>query len=159
MISKAITITFISTTDDSDLVLVLELDDEKNESATQFDYNTIAYFRAYTYPSDMKLDMSPTDGIISSQESGTSDDEEEFISFVDTNEAVLSKPCLTVVSTDWLGRSLGAISVDGTKVTSSKEGTGVLKIKYKSRFRRYGLYLTTRDEDTYPVIIYVVGTR
>lgn len=155
MISKSITITFVSTPDEP--ALVLELDSDMNEEATEFDYNTTAYFLAYSDPSDMTLTMTPSDGSISSQGNGESE-EEEFLSFVNTNEATLSKPCLSVTSTEWLGTSLGAVSVDGTKVTVSQEGVGVLKINYTSAFRRYGLYLSTKDEENYPVVVYVVGT-
>ena len=48
MISKSITITFVSTPDEP--ALVLELDSDMNEESTEFDYNTTDYFLAYSEP-------------------------------------------------------------------------------------------------------------
>ena len=155
MISKAVIITFVSA--DPTLELVLELDTEKNESVTRFDYNTKAYFRAYTYPENMTLKTTPTDGVLSNEGSGNSD-EEEIVTFIDSNESKLAKPCKSIQSTTWLGTSLGAISIKGSKIIASKVGTAVLKVVYTSHFRRYGLYLSTRDQETYLVIVYVIGS-
>ena len=157
MIKKSITITFVAIDPRAGDSLVLELDSEKNDEETEFAYGTKAYFRAYTYPTSMSLEMTPTDGTITSEGSGSSD-EEDFVSFVDTNEASLSKPCNTLTSTSWLGTSLGSVSILGDKITVSTKGTGVLKVVFKGSFRRYGLTLNERDEDSYPVIVFVEGT-
>ena len=153
-VTKSVTIQFVTVSLDE---LIIELDSVMNDEETQFKYGEKAYFRAFSYPIDLSLTLTPTDGVISNEGNGDSDEEDEIITFINTNEGSTSKPVQSITSYSWLGNSLGSVSAMGSTITASKEGTGVLKITYKSNFRRFGLVLLTRDEDTYTVIIVVVG--
>lgn len=155
-VTKSVTIQFVAVTVAAELIL--QLDSVKNDEKTSFNYGEKAYFQAFSHPTTMGLSLTPTDGVISNEGSGSSD-EEETITFVDSDEGSVSKPVQSITSYSWLGTSLGSVSSDGTtKIKTSRKGTGVLKIVYKSDFRRYGLMLGTRDEESYQVVVVVVGT-
>lgn len=153
-VSKAVTIQFVAVSLNEELLV--ELDSVRNDEETQFKYGDKAYFRVYSYPIALSLTLTPTDGSISEEGNGDSD-EEELISFIATNQGSTSKPVRSITSRSWLGNSLGSVSAVGSALTTSQEGTGVLKITYKSNFRRFALTLGTRDEDTYTVIVVVTG--
>ena len=156
-VTKSVTIQFVAITAGADLIL--QLDSEANDEKTSFNYGEKAHFQAFSHPTTMVLSLTPTDGVISNEGSGTSDEEDEIVTFVDPDEGNVSKPVHSITSYSWLGTSLGSVSSDGTtKIKTSQKGTGVLKITYKSNFRRYGLVLSTKDEESYPVIVVVVGT-
>ena len=155
-VTKSVTIEFVAVTVAAELIL--QLDSVMNDEKTSFEYGEKAYFQAFSYPVSMVLALTPTDGVISNEGSGTSDEEDEIVTFVDSDEESVSKPVLSITSYNWLGTSLGSVASDGTKIITSVKGTGVLKITYTSNFRRYGLVLPTKDEESYPVIVVVVGT-
>ena len=158
MAEQSISIVFVTKEVAAGEALVVDLDKEKNEDKTQFVYGDRAYFRIYTYPEDMELIITESDGHVSSQGSGESE-EEAFIVFKDTSEGSCSKPVSTLISSKWLGNSLGSISIEGTKITASSKGVAVLKLKYKADFRRYALGLSSKGEDTYTVVVYIQGSR
>lgn len=156
MADQSITITFCSEVTEEDQALVVELDDEMNNDKTQFLYGEKAYFKIYKYPSSLSLTITPSDGTIASEGSGT-DDEEENITFVNTDTASSSKPVKSISSYSWLGNSLGAVSGLGTTVNASNEGVGVLKLDYKSDFVRYSITIGTQSEEEYPIVVFILG--
>lgn len=153
MADQSITVTFVT---EADPALVVELDDEMNNDKTQFCYGEKAYFRIYKYPSTLELTITQSDGTIASEGSGTSD-EEETITFVDTDSSSASKPIESISSYSWLGNSLGAVSGIGTTVKSSNEGVGVLKLEYTSDFVRYSITIGLQEEEEYPIVVFIVG--
>lgn len=156
MAEQSISISFVTSEVAAGEALVVELDAEKNEDKTQFLYGEKAYFRVYTYPGDMDLTITESDGTITLEGSGESEEEED-IAFANVSEGSCSKPVKSITSSKWLGNSLGSVSAEGTKITTSKEGVAVLKLKYKADFRRYALSLSTKEEDSYTVIVYIQG--
>jgi hypothetical protein len=174
MAKKSVTITFISTEDDEESrkKIIAELDAEMNDDATQFVYNTKAYFRVYTFPDKFVLTLTPTDGVISQEGSEDAEELEAIVRFTTTekdaeeaaeedkeitNESSVSKPVKKITSFEWFGTNLGSISADGITITASKFGIGVCKINYTSNFRRYGIIVGTKDEEEYPVIVWIEG--
>lgn len=157
--NQSVTITFskaVAGGGDQEGNLVVELDEEKNAGKSQFLYGEKAYFKVYKYPASMVLTLTSTDGAISSEGSGTSP-EEENIAFSNTNEASSSKPVKSIDSSMWFGASLGSVSADGSKITASQSGIGVLNLKYKSDFLRYAIVVPVKDYDEYPVIVFISG--
>ena len=161
MAEQSVSITFVTKEPDggpdgTDAALVVELDAEKNEDKSQFLYGEKAYFRIYTYPGNMGITITESDGNVTSEGSGKSEEEEDIV-FTDANEGSCSKPVSSIISSKWLGNSLGSVSAEGTKITVSSKGVAVLKLKYKASFRRYALSLSAKSEDSYTVIVYVQG--
>lgn len=156
MAEQSINITFVTSEVAVGEALVVELDAEKNENKTQFLYGEKAYFRVYTYPESMPITITESDGNITLEGSGTSEEEEQII-FPKTKEGLCSKPVKSITSSKWFGNSLGSVSAEGTKISVPSEGVAVLKLKYKADFKRYALSLTSKDEESYTVIVYVEG--
>jgi hypothetical protein len=162
MANQTITITFVSETGDGgggagNEIIQVELDSERNNGKTRFLFGEKAYFKIYKYPSTMRLTLDSTDGTIFDEGSGTSD-EEELITFSNSNEGSADKPIKSVTSSNWIGRSLGSISAAGRTVTASQKGIGVLDFKYKADFIRKSISVPVKDGyDEYPVVVLVSG--
>lgn len=158
MAEQSITVSFTTEADAAAAAaaLIVELDADKNGDETQFIYGTKVYFRVYTYPVDMKIAIIESDGIITSEGDGVSEEEED-ITFANTNEGSCSKPVKSITSSRWLGNSLGAISAKGVKITMASEGVAILKLGYKSSFRRFALKLSGKSDDSYTVLVYIQG--
>ena len=158
MAEQSIVVTFYTETAEGEeyQALAVELDDEMNDNKTQFRYGEKAYFRIFKYPSSLSITISKSDGTITSEGSGDSE-EEATITFVNTDEGSVSKPVKSITSYEWLGNSLGSVSAVGTKIKASKSGIGVLKLTYRSDFIRHAISVSTKVEDTYPVVVFILG--
>lgn len=156
MAEQSISITFVTEKVAAGEALVVELDTEKNDDKTQFLYGEKAYFKIYTFPEDMVLVVTPSDGDITLEGSGESE-EEEVVLFTNVSESSCSKPVSSITDSKWLGTSLGSVSAVGQKITVSSEGVAVLNLEYKAKFRRYALSLSEKEEDEYVVIVYIQG--
>lgn len=86
---------------------------------------------------------------------------EEDLQFVKEREASLSKPFRSGLTYKWLGNNLGAPQViDQTKVRVPSVGLGVLRVSYRAEYRAYrlsGVPAQLNGENSFPIIIYVVG--
>jgi len=141
----------VSTTDADRIVL--ELDSERNADKSEFNYGEKALVRAFSWPVDLVYGMASSDGEVTSEGNGT-ETLTEVLSFANTNEAALSKPCVQILSTEWLGSDLGNVTtVSSTTVRASRSGVGILEISYVASFRRFGVMLPARDRDDYPVLL------
>lgn len=156
MAEQSISISFVTAEVAAGEALVVELDDDKNDDKTEFLYGETAHFRIYKYPSDMEVTITQSDGSISSEGGGTSEEEEDII-FTDTDESSCTKPAKSIISSNWLGNSLGSVSAEGTKISVSSKGVAVLRLKYKTEYTGRGLSLGGQGEDSYTVIVYVQG--
>jgi len=163
MANTSLTITFVTEEKnlENNASIQARLDDEYNkdeegEAINQFLYGSKAYYQVFTSPEDLVLTQVQSDGTISPEGSGTAEIE-EFIHFVDSYESNVTYPVRSIISSEWLGTNLGAVSVEGDKIKSSQKGVGVLKITYSAYFRRFALSLSTRDEEVYYVMIYISG--
>jgi hypothetical protein len=151
---QSISITFVTKEVAAGKALVVDLDAEKNEDKSQFLYGEKAYFRIFTYPENMKIAIIESDGNITTEGNGLFEEEENIV-FANVSEASCSKPISSIKSSKWLGESLGAIAVEGNKIKASSKGVAILKLKYTASFRRYGLQLGGRSDDSYTVLVYI----
>jgi hypothetical protein len=156
MAEQSIVVTFHTEVAEEYQALVVELDDEMNDDKTQFLYGEKAYFRIFKYPPSLSITIFKSDGTITSEGSGDSE-EEDTITFVNTDEGAVSKPVKNITSYEWLGNSLGSVSAVGTKVKASQSGVAVLKLKYKSNFVRHAISVSTKEEEIYPVVVFIIG--
>lgn len=156
MAEQSISISFVTEEVAAGEALVVELDADKNEDKTQFLYGEKAYFRVYRYPDSMTVTITESDGTITNEGSGSSDEEED-ITFANTKEGSCSKPVKSITSSKWLGNSLGSVSAEGTKITASSKGVAVLKLGYTASYRSHALSLSAKDEDSYTVVVFVQG--
>ena len=156
MAEQSINIKFVTEEVAAGEALVVELDAEMNEDKFEFLYGEKAYFRVYTFPEDMELTITPSDGTITEEGSGESEEEED-IAFINVSEASCPKPVSAITASKWLGTSLGAVSAAGTVINASSEGVAVLKLNYTAQFRRYALSLSEKTEDEYTVVVYIQG--
>lgn len=135
----------------------VRMDETANGGKTSFLYGDKAFFQLYTYPENMTLTITPSDGSVSDEGSGVGE-LEEIITFANTDEASVAYPLASIVSTEWLGRSLGAITKgESAQIKAAQKGVGVLRIKYKANFIRKALTLGFKDEASYPVIVHILG--
>lgn len=156
MAEQSITINFQSEVTEEDQALVIELDSEMNDEKTSFVYGEKAYFKIYKYPSDLVVTIEQSDGTITEEGSGTVD-EEEFVSFVDTESSSVSKPVKEIADSEWFGNDLGAVSATGLTVEASQSGVGVLQLNYTSDFTRHAITIGEKSEELYPIIVFILG--
>lgn len=156
MAEQSITISFYSEVA-ADGSLNLDLDSEMNDDKTQFLYGVKAYFRVFKYPIDMVVELIKSDGTLAEEGSGVSE-EEEMVMFVNTDTSSINKPLKSIVSYEWFGTSLGAISAEGNVIKSSISGVGVLKLTYESDFNRHSITIGEKESDEYPVIVFALGS-
>lgn len=172
------TITFVSESaiETEGYSLKVELDDEKNEEVygekkSRFEIGETAYIRVFAKPISMNLQFFLSSGVYSEEGTGRVV-KSEVLTFSNSNEKSLSYPLVsesfTQVSTDtddaqtymWYGRAVGSVSFENGNVKLSQTGYGVLKINYRSNFRRYGIKLTSVPDGVseFPVIVGITGT-
>ncbi|MEA3272338.1 MAG: hypothetical protein U9P90_01570 [Patescibacteria group bacterium] len=163
MANTSISIKFVTNVDDvgaEQNIIKVELDDEYNNNETTFNYGTKAYYRIYQYPDSgsMTVYQTQSDGTITAEGSGSGDQEEQ-VTFANTNTASSGFPIKSITDTTWLGNDLGAVSGTGTTIKSSQVGVGVLKIEYTADFTRHAISVPTQGElEEYTVIIYINGS-
>jgi hypothetical protein len=157
-----VTISFITPSMDGEKIKI-ELDAEANGDGKKvFRYGETAYFRAYGSTTG-NLRAVTSDGVITSSGSGTATVSAEFLSFVSSNEAETKFPVKALVSAKWLGNSLGAVTKAGTYSMRSEKGPdaegengiGICEVSYTTGYKRFGITLSKRTRDEYPVLIYV----
>ncbi len=154
-IAKAsIVLTFAASCAAEDHFINVEMDDEKNQGKTCFLYGEKIYFRVFTSPKDMNIRLESSDGSIFNE--GTDYFEyEEDIQFPNTNEANTQYPVDSVIWDDWLGNSLGSISISNTTIRTSKTGVAILKLRYRVSYRSYAITVGPRNYDEYPILVYI----
>jgi hypothetical protein len=153
----SITITFTATGESAEDI-VIELDEERNKGKTTFAYGDKAYFRVY---SPVPYEVYSTAGIVEKVAS-LSSVEEEFVQFVDSNTARLSKPITGILGTKWFGKSLGTVTKTGTFEVQCSEQVdpkvgkiGIAKVKYSSSCGVFFVSLDKKPEPEYPVLVVV----
>ncbi|MCD6124284.1 hypothetical protein J7J62_03830 [bacterium] len=154
-IAKAsIVLTFAASCAVEDHFINVEMDDEKNQGKTCFLYGEKIYFRVFTNPKNMNIRLESSDGSIFNEGTGYFEHEED-IQFANVNEANTQYPIDSVISSNWLGNSLGSISVSDTIIRTSETGVAILRLKYGVIYRSYAVSVGPRDYDEYPVLVYI----
>ena len=136
--------------------ITAELDAERNRGRSCFTYGEKVYFRVYTYPHNMRITFTSSDGVVNAEGSDTETIRDETITFADTNEATTRQYICNLISQDWLGTSLGQVAhIGGTAVRAARKGCAVLRLTYTSFYRVYSITVPPRDHKTYLVLILV----
>lgn len=162
MAETSLTVTFVTDviTDDSgtpiNASIQVALDSVRNNDRTQFLYGSKAYFKVYSAPSDMSLQLIASDGTITEEGSGT-EDIDDVVTFGNSDNGSVTYPVQSIVASEWLGKSLGAVHGEGNRVVSVNSGVGILDVTYRTPFRRYAISVPTKDVDEYAVAIYIQG--
>jgi hypothetical protein len=137
--------------------LSMRLDAERNENKSEFAYGSTAYFQVFSWPSDMALDFAVSDGSLSGAGSGTAELTED-VSFDDSDRGSTEAPILQILSYRWLGRDLGPVTgLGGNTLKAATSGLAMLRITYNADFKRYGLFLASKTEAEWPVLIRAKG--
>lgn len=163
MANTAITVTFVTEDELEDedgnvyTSLQADLDSEANDGETRFLFGSKAYYRIFKSPTDLVVAQVQSAGVITDEGNGT-DEITEYITFANTNRGRIGYPLESVVSAEWLGNDLGALSYVGNIVTSSQVGVGVLKVVYNVIFTRHSISANAEGETEYAVLIYITGT-
>jgi len=154
-VAKAsIVLTFAASCVVEDHFINVEMDDEKNQGKTCFLYGEKIYFRVFTNPKDMNIRLESSDGSISNEGIGYFEYEED-VQFPNVNEANVQYPIDSVISQDWLGNSLGSISISNTTIRTEETGVAILKFRYYVSYRSYAITIGPKDYDEYPVLVYI----
>jgi len=150
---------FIETCDVSRIgevfALRIELDEEYNNGKTCFGLGERAYYRVYAsgpYRRGATLGNSFFDALNVGEEVT-----EEYVEITDF-EGAAEKPIWKVKDYEWVGKSLGRIKIlKGsdkiiTDYDADKDGYGIIKITYETRFNRY-YHIVSEEAD---VIVYAI---
>lgn len=128
------TITFATVqpgdTGDTSNSIQVELDSEANGGKTTFTPDDIAYFLVYA-PTNLSVTADTTLGTVALTGS-KSVAQTETLQFVQETEANLSKIPNGAVTTEWIGRNNGSVTVTSSKVTVATKCNGVLKCTYNA---------------------------
>lgn len=158
-----VTVSFV--TRDDEKTLKIESDKERNRDytgsvKTKFRYGDTAYFRVYS-PEPDRIITAATDGTVSDM-GIFSESVVEYVSFITENSAETEKPVKNLTDSGWLGTSLGEVSLKDAFSVHTEETPvpadgkiGLAKINYQSPYRLFGLTLSKKDMDEYPVMVYV----
>ncbi len=137
--TKSTTVTFaIVGSDGGAEDIQVELDELANNGKSTFLPSDSAYFLVFTNPSDLGITIDTTLGTITSL--GTKLVERvETLQFVQSSSEGLGFVPDGAVTTEWIGRSGGLVSISGTTVSLPAAINGVLECKYLALAKAYKL--------------------
>ena len=154
--------------------LSVEVNSEDNGDKTTFVFGDIVYYRVYKSPSIKSLSIIVSDGSEAAVSTGHSADKVDVATFSASNTTNVSGYINSITSVTALGgSSLGTISMaGGSTVKCSKESAGpadpligVYRIAYTTLYSIRKLFGVSQppgfgedDFDSYPVVIYLIGT-
>lgn len=161
-----VTVSFVTPSAGSEKA-VIELDEEMNldlsgSAKKVFRYGETAYFRVYS-PVPASVRAVSSDGTVTEQGIGTATIKGEYIPFTDSAEGNTKYPAREIVSSQWLGKSLGEMKKNSAYSVScgvqpdaaGESGVGLLELSYTADFKRFGITLPKKNKAEYPVLIYV----
>lgn len=111
----------------------LSLNSEDNQGKSIFYDSDTILLRFYS-TSDSSYSVDCSKGSVFKKASDVSFTYTQYVSFSNTNSASLSYRPMTVLSADWVGKSLGGIKINGTEVSIKNPGVGILKVTYTSKY-------------------------
>lgn len=146
-------------------ILLLEIDAREegfNSGRTSFtpgDQPVVLVYKSI----DVELnDVDSSAGDIAAEGTGTAEID-EYVDFVNTNEAEVRYPIVSILEYKWLGNDLGAPTFsEETKLTVPTSGIGRLKIKYTSNFiakRLVNVPIVLNGETEYGVLVVAEGSQ
>ncbi|ADD69003.1 hypothetical protein Dacet_2241 [Denitrovibrio acetiphilus DSM 12809] len=157
-----VTISFVTDTDDSKTTIESDPDRNKDytgSTKTRFRYGDTAYFRIYSHEPD-KLAVSTTDGELADLGIYAGSVADEILTFITDQTAETEKPVRSVTAYEWLGNSLGKITMQDSytlfaEKAPSADNIAAVNISYTTSYRLYSITLSKRAFDEYPVMVYV----
>lgn len=159
-----VTVSFV--TEDDSSKLSIESDPDRNTDYTgrvksKFRYGDTAYFRIYSQEPE-KLEVYASDGTLSDLGIFTGEVSSEILQFISEQAVNTDKPVKGINSFKWLGQSLGDVSIQDPYTLKAAEAPapagGVIalaNVSYKTAYRLYGINLSRKSEEEYPVLVYV----
>jgi hypothetical protein len=145
--------------------LLLKQDEERNTDAygktkTSFAYGETAFFRVYAeYPD--RISVFTSDGILTPMGIFTEDVADETCIFLDGTSCDTQKPVATLTGFEWMGSSLGTVTRKNafsiqcaTEPNPSQGLLGAALVSYRSAYALFGITLSHKEKDTYPVVVY-----
>lgn len=161
-----VTVSFVTPSKGGEKTVIL-LDDEMNLDSSGnikkvFKYGETAFFRAYA-PLAGNIRAVSSDGAVTEHGLGVALHKNELIPFTSTQEAETKFPIRDLDSASWLGNSLGEVKKGGAYSVhcelmpdgAGANGVGLLELSYSSGFKRFGITLTKKSREEYPVLVYV----
>lgn len=130
-----------------------------NQGRTSFVPGESAGFLVYQSANVRHDAPIPSGGAVASLGARVVEREEDVV-FPDTNEASLRIPASAIIQVVWMGRSLGALALDGeTTLRASSKGVAVARVKYRANADAYRLSspLTLGGLTDYSILIFIQG--
>jgi hypothetical protein len=144
--------------------LSAEIDDRAdglNAGDTSFSPGDTAYFLVFK-SSNVIYDAPVTSAgsIVAASVSGGYVEKTEDLSFADDNQASLSVPASQITSFEWLGRSLGGLTlIDPMTVQAGASGVGVCRVTYRAPCTAHGLVspASINGSTDYSILVFIRG--
>jgi len=145
--------------DEDERYIIVELDTERNNGATQFEPGDTVYLRVY---SSAAYTMAVTDGTITKIAGDEVSDYDPSVEpFVYDEDVQLSRPINDIVSTDWFGNDLGSLSIVGITGVRAADSTstslGIANITYRVKYDVWKLQAPQTALENY--YIYVLSAQ
>ncbi|KWT81134.1 hypothetical protein [Candidatus Magnetominusculus xianensis] len=160
MASKStITIEF---TNKSSVDCEFELVKELNGDKTQFPFGKKVYFDVLTDP-EAEVNLTATDGTITSEGTGTKTEEDEAVAFTDSQEQSVKRYITSITSYEWYGNDkLGEITKKDSKTiqctikpdpADADVGVAIGAITYVTPYRRHAIVVEDPGIDPYKIMV------
>lgn len=134
--------------------------DGLNNGVTSFAPGDTAHFLVFKSANVTYDAPVASAGSISGGASGISVEKEQDLQFADSDTASLSVPATGIVSTTWMGTSLGSLSLqDPTTVKASAKGVAVARVKYTCAADAFGLTspATLGGLTDFSILVFILG--
>jgi hypothetical protein len=115
---------------EGDLKIILDPDKHTSMPASTED----VYVRAIT--DQVLISKGTTGGTIRTDNPSLTFEHEETLVFYNAQAATLEYPASTVLSKQWIGQGLGAVTITDRAVRAAQKGYGLLKVKYRVAYAR-----------------------
>lgn len=145
-----------------DAYLSAEIDsraDGLNAGKTSFVPGDTAYFLVFKSDNVSYSAPIPTAGTVTAGAAQTVEKTED-LQFSDADTATISIPTTALSSVQWLGTSLGSLTLTGTTVKASAKGVAIARVTYNVTADSYALASpATLDGLTdFSIMVYILGS-
>lgn len=163
-ITASLVVQFGAGSSDRDGHLSAEIDDRPtglNGGDTSFSPGDTAWFLVFKSSGVTLGQLKSSAGTVSYSGSSINVTREEDVSFLDSNDANLQVPALSISSVTWMGTDLGAVSVNGTALKSTSKGVAVARVQYVAQAWPGKLVSPTELDglDDFPIAVLITGTK
>lgn len=113
--------------------------DGLNGGKTNFNPGDTAHFLVFKSDDVVIDEVTASAGSITAGVASDYEIKDEWVNFIDTDEANPAKPISSGLTYQWFGNNLGAVRYLNGKLISDVKGVGVLKISYRTAFLPYSV--------------------